>query len=59
MNPLLLVLCLLGGIGLILLIPYKGARTFILDRPVKRIHEADAVLSRKLLIPGSKAFEAY
>ena len=59
MNPLLLVLCLLGGIGLILFIPYKGARTFILDRPHRRMHEADAVLSRRLLIPGSKDFETY
>jgi reductive dehalogenase len=59
MNPLLPVLCVIAGIGFILFIPYKGARTFILDRPLGRIHEADVVLSRRLLSPGSEAYDAY
>jgi len=59
MSLLLIVLCCFSGIGLILFFPYKGARSFILNRPVNRIHEADAVLSRRLLIPGSKEYESY
>lgn len=59
MNPLLLVLCCLGGIGCILLFPYKGARSFILARPVKRIHEANVILSRRLLQPGGEAYDSY
>jgi reductive dehalogenase len=59
MNPLLLVLCILGGIGIIFFFPYKGASSFFLGRPVKRIHEADVVLSRRLLVPGSEAYNAY
>ena len=59
MNPLLIVLCIIGGTGLIFFIPFKGARSFTLNRPVKRVHEADAVLSRRLLIPGSEAYNSY
>jgi len=59
MNLLLIVLCIIGGTGLIFFIPFKGARNFILNRPVKRVHEADAVLSRRLLVPGSKAYNSY
>ena len=59
MNPLLIVLCSLGGMGFLLFLPWKGARTYIQDRPRKRIHEADAVLSRRLLLPGSKAYSSY
>lgn len=59
MNPFLIVLCSLGGLGLILFIPIKGARSFLPDRPGNRIHEADAVLSRRLLVPGSEAYKSY
>ena len=59
MNLLLIVLCFLGGLGLVFFIPYKGARSLFPDRPVKRIHEADVVLSRRLLVPGSEAYESY
>jgi ferredoxin len=59
MNTLLLVLCLLGGIGIFFFFPFKGARSFQLDRPVKRIHEADVVLSRRLLVPGTEAYDSY
>jgi ferredoxin len=59
MNPIFIVLSIVGGTGLILFLPFKGARTFILSRPVKRVHEADAVLSRRLLAPGSEAYRSY
>jgi reductive dehalogenase len=59
MTLLLIVLCLIGGIGLVLFLPIRGARTFILDRPARRIHEADIVLSRRLLVPGSEAYKSY
>ena len=59
MNLLLIVLCVLGGIGIIFFFPFKGIRSFQLDRPVKRIHEADVVLSRRLLAPGSEAYDEY
>jgi len=59
MNPILIVLCIIGGTGLLLFIPFKGARSFILNRPVKRIHEADVVLSRRLLVPGSEAYDSF
>jgi ferredoxin len=59
MNPYIIVLCILGGTGLMLLLPLKGAHSFNYRRPVKRIHEADTVLSRRLLAPGSQSYEAY
>jgi reductive dehalogenase len=59
MNLLLIVFCILGLTGLILFLPIKGARSFIQHTPVKRIHEGDVVLSRRLLTPGSKAYKAY
>jgi len=59
MNLLLLVLCIIGGIGLLLFIPFKGAHSFILNRPGKRIHEADVVLSRRLLVPDTEAYDSY
>ncbi len=59
MSLLFIVLCIIGGIGLLLFLPFKGARSFILSRPVDRVHEADAVLSRRLLIPGSDAYNSY
>ncbi len=59
MNFLYLVLCIIGGTGLLLFIPFKGARSFSLSRPVKRVNEADIVLSRRLLVPGSEAYDSY
>ncbi len=59
MNLLLIILCILGGTGLVLFLPVKGARSFILPRPDKRVHEADVVLSRRLLAPGSEAYNSY
>jgi reductive dehalogenase len=59
MDALLIVLCFLVGLGLIFFFPYKGASSFQPERPVKRIHEADVVLSRRLLIPGSETYTSY
>ncbi len=59
MNLLLIVLCIIGGTGLLLFIPFKGARSFSLGRPEKRVNEADVVLSRRLLVPGSEAYDSY
>jgi ferredoxin len=59
MNLLYIILCIIGGIGLIFFLPVKGARTFILPHPEKRIHEADLVLSRRLLVPGTEEYDAY
>lgn len=59
MNLFLIILCILGGTGLIFFMPFKGARSFILSRPDRRIHEADVVLSRRLLVPGSEDYKSY
>lgn len=59
MNLFLIILCILGGTGLVLFLPLKGARDFILPRPDKRVHEADVVLSRRLLVPGTEAYKSY
>lgn len=59
MNLFLIIFCILGGTGLILFVPFKGARDYILSRPEKRIHEADVVLSRRLLVPGTEAYNSY
>jgi len=54
-----MVLCFLTGMGLIFFLPFKGARSYTPDRPAKRIHEADVVLSRRLLLPGSESHKSY
>ena len=59
MSLLFIVLCIIGGIGLLLFIPFKGKHSFILNRPVNRVHEANVVLSRRLLIPGTDAYDSY
>lgn len=59
MNLLLLVLCLLACLGVLFFFPFKGARSFLPGRPAKRVHEADVVLSRRLLAPGSEAYDSY
>jgi reductive dehalogenase len=59
MGPGYLIICILGGILLLLFLPLKGARAFSYKAPKNRIHEADAVLSRRLLKPGTQAYEQY
>jgi len=59
MELVVLILIITGMLGLILFLPIKGAQTFDIIPPVKRFHEADAVLSRRLLKPGSEAYADY
>lgn len=59
MSLIIIVLCIVGGAGLILFLPFKGARSFKYTPPALSVHEADAVLSRRLLTPGTEAYESY
>jgi len=59
MTLLIIACCIIIVLGLVFFLPFKGARTFKLNRPVQRIHEADIVLARRLLNPGSEAYESY
>jgi reductive dehalogenase len=59
MDPIFVILCILGAIVLILLIPIRGAGSFAYKSPSGRFHEADAVLSRRLLQPDTKDYDSY
>jgi len=59
MDPGYLIICILGSIVLLFFIPLKGARRFIYQVPKKKVHEADSVLSRRLLKPGTEEYEKY
>jgi hypothetical protein len=59
MDPILLVPGIFVLIALILFLPLKGTRSIQLQKPASRFHEADAVLSRRLLEPGTESYEAY
>ena len=56
---LVILLCLAGVFIILFLLPVKGASSFAYQAPSKRVHEADAVLSRRLLQPGTEAYNAY
>lgn len=56
---LIILLCLAGASGIIFLLPLKGARSFHYQPPVLKVHEADAVLSRRLLKPGTAEYDSY
>ena len=56
---LTILLCTAGVLIIIFLLPLKGAHSFPYQAPVHRIHEADAVLSRRLLIPDSSSYHSY
>lgn len=59
MDPLTIIVILFSAIILALLLPIKGARSYQYTPPKERFHEAEAVLSRRLLVPGSDAYKAY
>ena len=59
MSLVILVIIILSVICLVFFLPVKGAQSFRYHSPVKRFHEADAVLSRRLLIPGTDSYESY
>jgi len=56
---LLTVLLVLALLILIFFLPVKGARSYEYTPPSNRIDEADAVLSRRLLVPGTADYENY
>ena len=59
MDPVILILIIVSAIILALFIPIKGARSYKYIPPKKRYHEAEAVLSRRLLTPGTEAYNSY
>ena len=59
MDLAITIISILAATILILFLPIKGAHIFKYHPPSKRIHEADAVLSRRLLTPGSAKYESY
>ena len=56
---LIIILCLAGAFGIIFLLPLKGARSFRYQAPSNRLRESDAVLSRRLLRPGTAEYNSY
>lgn len=56
---LTIILCLAGALIFLFLLPLKGARSFKYHAPTQRVHEADAVLSRRLLHPGTETYDLY
>lgn len=56
---LTILLCLAGALVILFLLPLKGASSFTYQAPSRRVHEADAVLSRRLLHPGTEAYDSY
>ena len=59
LGVLLVILSIIGAVGLILFLPIKGAGSFKYKLPSNRIHEADVVLSRRLLNPGTETYQNY
>jgi len=59
MDPVILIIIIISAIILALFLPIKGARLYAYTPPEKRFHEADAVLSRRLLSPGTDAYNNY
>ncbi len=59
MDPVILIIIIITAIALILFLPIKGARSYRYTPPVNRFHEADAVLSRRLLSPDTEAYNNY
>lgn len=53
MTPLIIVFCMVVFLGMIFFLRVRGGKTFLYKRPVIRFHEADAVLFRRLLAPGT------
>ncbi len=56
---LTIFLCIAGAFGIIILLPLKGALSFKYQPPVRRVHESYAVLSRRLLNPGTPEYNFY
>jgi len=56
---LTILLCLVGALIILFLLPLKAAGSFQYQAPTRRVDEADAVLSRRLLHPGTENYDAY
>ncbi len=56
---LIILLCLAGVFFILFLLPLKGARSFRYQSPTRRVHEADAVLARRLLVQGTETYNNY
>ena len=56
---LIILLCFVLALGMIFLLPLKGARSFHYQPPNHRVHESDAVLSRRLLTPGTPEYKSF
>ena len=59
MDPFILTAGIIAVMALILFFPLKGGHSFVYRPPTTRFHEADAVLARRLLKPGTKAYDSY
>ena len=59
MDLLLLILIIFSALVIALFLPIKGARSYKYTPPKERFHEAEAVLSRRLLLPGTITYDAY
>ena len=57
LRPLFLIISVISVI--LFLIPIEGTGKYRYEMPEKRFHEADAVLSRRKLIPGTDDYKSY
>ena len=58
MDLVLLIIGIVSVFAIVLFLPFKGVGSFSYKPPSKRFHEAHAVLSRRLLSPGTEAYDA-
>lgn len=56
---LVIIICIASVAALIVFLPIKGAASYYYIPPSKRLNEADTVLSRRLLTPGTDAYKLY
>ena len=59
MDAVFIIIGIVAVFAMILFSPIRGARSFRYQSPSKRFHEAHAVLSRRLLNPGTEAYDAF
>jgi len=59
MGLVIIILSIIIAFLLVLFLPIKGAGSYKYYPPSTRIHEADAVLSRRLLLPETKEYISY
>lgn len=59
MGLVIIILSIIIAFLLVLFLPIRGAGSFKYYPPSTRVHEADAVLSRRLLLPETKEYKSY